>query len=81
MLLAVGLDGALLRCDDSLSGPMSPASYVLVAVIAAFARPIATVGVTCWVIAVDAAVRCTLLGDPQLSSLALHGASSSRLRR
>jgi two-component system cell cycle response regulator len=72
LLLAVGLDALLLRFDGSLSGPFSPAAYVLVAVIAAFAHPIATVGVTASVIALDAAVRVSLFGDASLPSLARH---------
>ena len=40
-LLAVGLDAALLRFEGALDGSLSPALYVLVAVVAAFARPLA----------------------------------------
>jgi diguanylate cyclase (GGDEF)-like protein len=71
MLLAVGLDGALLRVDGSLSGPFAPATYVLVAVIAAFAHPAATLAVTAWVIGIDASLRASLFGDASIGSLTL----------
>jgi len=72
-LLAVGLDALLLRFDGSLGGPLSPARYVLVAVIAAFAHPAATLGVTAWVIGLEALVRVVSLGDPSIAPIALHG--------
>ncbi|MGO9713765.1 MAG: diguanylate cyclase [Polyangiaceae bacterium] len=71
MLLAVGLDFALLRFDGTLSGPFAPATYVLVAVIAAFAHPAATLAVTAWVIGIDASLRASLFDDTSLSSLTL----------
>ena len=44
-LLAVGLDAALLRFDGTLSGRFSPATYVLVALVASFGRPVAGLAV------------------------------------
>ncbi len=73
MLLAVALDAVLLRFDGSLSGPFAPATYVLVAVIAGFAHPVATLAFTAWVAGLDAALRFLLFGDASLSSLALRG--------
>ena len=73
MLLAVGLDAALLRFDGSLVGPFAPATYILIAVIAAFAHPAATVAVTAWVIGLDATLRYTLVGDASLATLAQRG--------
>jgi diguanylate cyclase (GGDEF)-like protein len=71
MLLAVGLDAALLRFDGSLSGPFAPTTYVLVAVIAAFANPVATLAFTAWVGTVDASLRYFLTGDAAVPSIAL----------
>ncbi len=73
MLVAVGLDAALLRFDGSLSGPYAPATFVLVAVIAAFAHPAATLAVTAWVIGTDAAIRLALAGDASWTTLAQRG--------
>src|SRR5262245_31275211 len=38
-LLAVALDAALLRFEGGVTGALSPAVYVLVALVASFARP------------------------------------------
>jgi diguanylate cyclase (GGDEF)-like protein len=73
MLLTVGLDAALLRFDGSLSGPFSPAIYVLVAVIAAFAHPAATLSVTAWAVGLDAALRVELTGEAPWPVLAVRG--------
>jgi diguanylate cyclase (GGDEF)-like protein len=73
MLLAVGLDAVLLRFDGSLSGPFAPTTYILVAVIAAFAHPAATLAFTAWVAGLDAALRFSLFGDASVSSFALRG--------
>jgi two-component system cell cycle response regulator len=76
MLLAVGLDAALLRFDGSLAGPFAPMTYVLVAVIAAFAHPAATLAVTAWVIGLDGSLRFSQShdrADLSLPSLALRG--------
>jgi len=73
MLLAVGLDAALLRYDGSLDGPFSPATYVLVALIAAFAHPAATLALTAWVVGTEAALRFAVAGDVPLASLLERG--------
>src|SRR5690242_19590585 len=73
-LLAVGLVGALLRFDRGLSGPFSPAIYVLVALVAAFARPAAGIVVVAWVVALEALVRRVALGESALEPLLTHAA-------
>jgi two-component system cell cycle response regulator len=73
MLLAVGLDALLLRFDGSLEGPFAPATYLLVAIVAAIARPFATVVVTAWVIALDCAVRHYGAGDLAPTALLMRG--------
>jgi diguanylate cyclase (GGDEF)-like protein len=69
MLLAVGLDALVLRVDGSASGALSPLAYILVAVIAAFAHPAATVAVTLWVIGLDAALAMALSPYAALAAL------------
>ncbi len=59
-LLAVAAEAALLRFDGDLGGRFSPAVYVLVALVAAFSRPLAGVLVVVWVVALEAAIR---IGD------------------
>src|SRR5689334_16389351 len=49
-LLAVGVYAALLRFDGGLAGRFAPAAYVLVALVAAFARPAAGLAVVAWVL-------------------------------
>ena len=53
-LLAVALEASLVRFDGGLGGRLSPAVYVLVALVAAFARPFAAVLVVGWVVALEA---------------------------
>ena len=65
-LLAVGLDAALLRFDGTLSGRFSPATYVLVALVASFGRPIAGLAVVAWVVALDALIRYKTLGQAEI---------------
>ncbi len=72
MLLAIGLDAALLRFEGGLSGPLSPAVYVLVALVAAFARPAAGILVVAWVVVVEALIRRFTLGETRLYDLAPH---------
>ncbi|AKV03828.1 diguanylate cyclase/phosphodiesterase (GGDEF & EAL domains) with PAS/PAC sensor(s) [Labilithrix luteola] len=69
-LLAVGLDAALLRFDGTLSGRFSPATYVLVALVASFGRPLPGLAVVAWVVGLDAVIRYKTLGEPSLESLA-----------
>jgi diguanylate cyclase (GGDEF)-like protein len=71
-LLAVGLDAALLRFDGTLSGRFSPATYVLVALVASFGRPAPGLAVVGWVVALDAVIRHKTLGEPTLEALATH---------
>jgi two-component system, cell cycle response regulator len=73
-LLSVGLDAALLRFEGGLSGAFSPAVYVLVAMVAAFARPLAGVLVVAWVVLLEALVRRITLGERGLDALITHGA-------
>lgn len=68
-LLAVGLDAMLLRFDGTLSGRFSPATYVLVALVASFGRPLAGLAVVAWVVGLDALIRYTTLGKPSLETL------------
>lgn len=69
-LLAVGLDAALLRFDGTLSGRFSPATYVLVALVASFGRPAPGLAVVAWVVALDAAIRHKTLGETSWEALA-----------
>lgn len=69
-LLAVGLDAALLRFDGTMSGRFSPATYVLVALVASFGRPLPGLAVVAWVVGLDALIRYKTLGEPSLESLA-----------
>ncbi|MEZ4259775.1 MAG: sensor domain-containing diguanylate cyclase [Polyangiaceae bacterium] len=71
-LLAVGLDAALLRVEGNLSGRFSPAMYVLVALVASFARPAAGLVVVLWVVGLDAAIRAASLDETNLEVLATH---------
>ncbi len=71
-LLAVGLDAALLRLEGGLSGPLSPAVYVLVALVAAFARPSAGLVVVGWVVLLEAAIRRLCLGETSFVGLLPH---------
>lgn len=76
-LLAVGLDAALLRFDGTLSGRFSPATYVLVALVASFGRPIAGLAVVAWVVALDALIRYETLGQASLEALATQAGFAS----
>lgn len=69
-LLAVGLDAALLRFDGTLSGRFSPATYVLVALVASFGRPAPGLAVVGWVVALDALIRHKTLGESSWEALA-----------
>src|ERR1700728_3198691 len=73
-LLAVGLDAALLRYEGGLDGSLSPAVYVLVAVVAAFARPAAGAIVVGWVVVMEAAIRRFTFGQDDGRTLAIHAA-------
>ncbi len=71
-LLAVALEGALLRYDGGLDGRFAPAIYVLVALVAAFARPFAGIVVVAWTIALEAALRFVTLGQADAGGFATH---------
>ncbi len=73
-LLSVGLDAALLRFEGGLSGAFSPAVYVLVALVAAFARPVAGLMVVGWVLLLEALIRKVTLGEHGFDALITHGA-------
>jgi two-component system cell cycle response regulator len=73
MLLTVGLDTALLRYDGGLSGPLSPAVYALVALVAAFSRPGASLLVVAWIIFLEAAIRRVLLSESAPGPVLVHG--------
>src|SRR3984885_8348104 len=72
MLLAVGLDAALLRFEGGLSGILSPAVYVLVALVAAFSRAAAGLAVVAWVVLLEAAIRRFTLHESGIGTLATH---------
>lgn len=76
-LLAVGLDAALLRFDGTLAGRFSPATYVLVALVASFGRPVAGLAVVGWVVALDALIRFKTLGQASLEALATQAGFAS----
>jgi two-component system cell cycle response regulator len=69
-LLSVGLDAALLRFDGTLSGRFSPATYVLVALVASFGRPAPGLAVVGWVVGLDALIRYKTLGEGSYEALA-----------
>ncbi len=72
MLLAVGLEAALVRFDGGLSGPYAPAIYVLVALVAAFARPGAGIVVVLFLLALEAALRFVTLDEKDGSGFTTH---------
>src|SRR6202050_220722 len=74
VLLTVGLDAALLRYEGGLDGSLSPAVYVLVAVVAAFARPAAGGIVVGWAVVMEAAIRRFTLGQDDGRTLIIHAA-------
>jgi diguanylate cyclase (GGDEF)-like protein len=73
-LLAVGLDAGLLRFEGGIDGSLSPAVYVLVAVVAAFARPLAGLAVVTWVVVLEAGIRRFALGENDGRTLGIHAA-------
>lgn len=76
-LLSVGLDALLLRLDGNLSGRFSPATYVLVALVASFGRPAAGLAVVGWVVALDAIIRHKTLGESSYEALATQAGFAS----
>jgi two-component system cell cycle response regulator len=73
-LLSIGLDAALVRFEGTLSGSLSPAVYVLVALVAAFARPGGGLLVVVWVVVLEALVRRFTLHEMSLDALIPHAA-------
>jgi diguanylate cyclase (GGDEF)-like protein len=71
-LLSVGLEAALLRLDGGLSGRFSPALYVLSALVAAFARPVAGLAVVAFVLALETALRFYTLEEADTTGFAIH---------
>jgi len=71
-LLAVALEAALVRFDGGLSGRFSPALYVLVALVAAFARPGAGILVVGFLLGLEAAVRFLTLEELDTSGFTTH---------
>ncbi len=77
LLAAVGLESALARFDGSLDGRLSPSLYVLVALVAAFARPGACLLVVAGALGMEAALRCGPLGEHGSSGLVTHAGFSA----
>jgi len=73
-LLVVATYGALGRADGGLSGPLYPLVYVLVAVVSAFARPLAAAFVLAALVALEGSIRYIALGERTLLPLSLHAA-------
>jgi len=71
-LLSVGLQAALVRFDGGLSGPYAPAIYVLVALVAAFARPAAGIAVVLFLLALEAVLRFVTLDDGDTTAFLTH---------
>jgi two-component system cell cycle response regulator len=72
VLLAVGLEAMLVRFDGGLEGRFSAAVYVLVALVAAFARPLAGVIIVGWVVALEAALRFVTCGETDATGFTTH---------
>lgn len=64
LLLVVALEAVLLRVEGSLDGPFSPALYLLLALVSAFARPAAAVLALLFALGLEAGLRTWLLGQP-----------------
>jgi two-component system cell cycle response regulator len=73
-LLTVALEASLVRFDGGLGGRLSPAVYVLVALVAAFARPLAGVLVVFWILAIEAGLRFTTADHYDAAAFATHAA-------
>jgi diguanylate cyclase (GGDEF)-like protein len=73
-LLAVGVDAALLRFEGGLEGSFSPAIYILVALLASFARPLAGLVVVAWVVGLEVLVRRVTLGETAVQPILTHAA-------
>jgi diguanylate cyclase (GGDEF)-like protein len=71
-LLAVALEATLLRLDGGLGGRFSPTLYVLVALLAAFARPAAGIAVVAFVLGLEAALRFYTLDEADSGAFVTH---------
>ena len=71
-LLSVALGAGLVRIDGGLSGPLSPALYVLVALVASFARPAAALAVVVFLLGLESALRFITLAESDASAFAAH---------
>jgi two-component system cell cycle response regulator len=71
-LAAVGLEAALLRWDGGFDGRFAPSIYVLVALVAAFARPAACIIVVAWTLALEGALRLGPLHETDLGAFTTH---------
>src|SRR5580658_4388761 len=78
-LLVVGLVATLLRFDGSLTGPLSPSLYVLVALVAAFSRPVAGIAAVACLLGLEAAVRFAASGEIDKGPFIVHAAFVSAL--
>jgi len=74
VLLDVGVVAALLRLDGSLVGPLSPSIYVLVALVAAFTRPVAGILAVAWLLGLEATIRLGASGEADSGAFAVHAA-------
>jgi diguanylate cyclase (GGDEF)-like protein len=72
VLLAVAVEAALLRLDGSLGGRFSPALYVLSALVAALAHPVAGIAVVAFALGLEAALRFCTLEDADTSGFVIH---------
>ena len=77
LLLAVGVYALLLRLEGSLDGRLSPLIYVLVALVAAFSRPVAGIVVVVLAMSLEALLRFVTLGETDVSRLATHASFAS----
>ncbi|MGA7118762.1 MAG: diguanylate cyclase, partial [Polyangiaceae bacterium] len=77
VLLAVALEAALVRFDGGFGGRFSPAVYLLVALVAGFAHPLAGVIVLSFTIGLEAALRFVTLGETGVTGLVTHAAFAS----
>jgi two-component system cell cycle response regulator len=72
MLLVVIAFGAVLRLDEGLEGPLYPAILVSLALVAAFARPLATIVAVTLAAALELAVARLLTGELSAPRLGPH---------
>jgi diguanylate cyclase (GGDEF)-like protein len=71
-LAAVGVEAALLRWDGGFDGRFGPSTYVLVAFVAAFARPAACLVVVAFTLALECMVRLVALHENDAAAFAAH---------